>query len=86
MGSCLLMLVLLLFRHPVSARMIQIFLVIAAIEWAKTTWLLLDIRQEMAQPWLRMVIILGSVAVFTLVSGLAFLSKPLKNRYFLKMK
>ena len=39
------------------------------------------IRQDSGKPWMRLAIILGSVAVFTAASGLVFRLGPLKKRY-----
>jgi len=64
-----------------SARLVQIVLVLGAIEWVRTMLMLVMARQSAGQPWMRMAIILGSVAVFTAASCLVFRLGPLKERY-----
>jgi hypothetical protein len=86
-GSYLLVLVSLLFplillkRHPLSARVMQGFLVLATIEWVRTILNLVSFRSSIGLPWTRMVIILGTVACFTLASALVFYSKTHRERY-----
>jgi hypothetical protein len=41
-------------------------------------------RQAMGQPWKRLVLILGAVALFTALSSLIFQTRSLKIRYKLK--
>lgn len=74
-------LVLLLVKRPWIVRVIQTILVLGAIEWLLTLSELMSRRIEMGQPYMRMVAILGSVAFLTAVSGLAFRSESLRNRY-----
>ncbi|MDP6543150.1 MAG: hypothetical protein QGH60_04110 [Phycisphaerae bacterium] len=64
-----------------SARLVQVALVLGAIEWVRTILMLIMIRKGVGQPWMRMAIILGSVAIFTTASGLVFRLRPLKERY-----
>lgn len=72
---------LLLVRHPLSARIIQAALVLAAIEWVRTLLMIVSVRERMGMPSTRLILILGAVACFTLLSALVFLSKTLKERY-----
>ena len=64
-----------------AARTVQICLLVAMFEWLRTLYVLASLRIEMGQPWVRLVIILGSVAILTGASACVFLMKPLKNRY-----
>jgi hypothetical protein len=64
-----------------AARLVQIVLVLGALEWIRTALMLVMARQAVGQPWTRMAIILGSVAVFTAASCLVFRFGPLKERY-----
>lgn len=73
---------LLLVRKQWVARMFQVALVIGALEWIRTTIEFTRVRLEMGEPWMRMVIILGVVALFTAASGLVFQSRGLRERYF----
>jgi hypothetical protein len=64
-----------------AARIVQILLVLAALEWVRTGLAALSYRQATGEPWLRMVIIIGAVAVFTAASALVFQSRTLRDRY-----
>ncbi len=72
---------LLFVRRPWSARVVQVVLVLGAIEWLLTLSELVVRRMEMGIPYSRMVMILGSVAVLTAMSALVFRSEPLRQRY-----
>jgi hypothetical protein len=72
---------LLFVRRPWSARVVQVVLVLGAIEWLLTLSELVVLRMDMGLPYSRMVMILGSVAVLTAMSAMAFRSEPLRQRY-----
>ena len=77
----IIMLGFLLLRRPWSARLVQIFLVIGGLEWVRTLVILAKMRQAEGGPWMRLAIILGGVAVFTICSALVFIFKSLRERY-----
>jgi len=62
-------------------RLIQIFLVIGSIEWIRALISYVSQRQSMDEPYMRLVIILGVVALFTGLSALVFKNKSLKELY-----
>ncbi len=68
-------------RKPVIVRIFQIVLILGAIEWIRTMFLLVSIRKNETQPWVRLAVILGLVAFFTVASSFVFFSKTLKTRY-----
>ena len=72
---------LLFLRQPWVARLVQVALVLGTLEWARTLLSLLQVRAAMGEPATRMVIILGSVALVTLVSALLFQTRPLQKVY-----
>ena len=72
---------LLLIRRPWVVRLSQVVLFIGAFEWLRTMLVSYNQRQETGEPWLRMVIILGGVMLFTLLSGLVFAAPRLRRRY-----
>jgi len=74
---------LLLFPKKWAARTIQICLLIAMLEWLRTLFVIANQRIDMGQPWTRLAIILGSVAVLTGASACVFFMEPLKKRYHL---
>jgi len=59
----------------------QIVLLLGAVEWLRTLFFVAQMRIEYDMPWMRMAIILGAVALFTACSGLVFRGKALGNRY-----
>ncbi|MDZ7335441.1 MAG: 4Fe-4S binding protein [candidate division KSB1 bacterium] len=79
--SCLLLPLLLLVKRRWVARVIQVLLLLGALEWITTTLRIVQMRQAHGVPWMRLVIILGSVALFTALSALVFESRKLKQRY-----
>jgi len=72
---------LLLIEKPLTARIIQASLVLGSLEWMRTINYLAAGRIENDQPWIRLVIILGMVSLFTLSSAFVFYREPLKKRY-----
>ena len=61
---------MLLIPTRLGVRLLQGVLLVGLVEWVRTSWLLASMRDAAGMPWTRMVIILGAVAVFTLVSAL----------------
>ncbi len=74
-------LVALLVRHPLSARLIQGILTLAAVSWLRTAYHLAAIRAAMGMPYTRLLIILCAVAGFTFASIFVFQSKTLREFY-----
>lgn len=74
---------LLFIKNKWVARIIQLFLVLGAIEWLRTLYIYAIEREAIGESWTRLAVILGSVALFTGLSSLVFLFKSLKNRYHL---
>ncbi len=60
---------------------IQLTLLLGAIEWLRTLVFVAQMRMEFGMPWARLAIILGSVALFTALSSLVFRSKGLRKWY-----
>jgi hypothetical protein len=56
-------------------------LLLAGIEWIRTTIYYTRIRIEIGEPWLRLAIILGAVAVLNFATILVFRSKLMKEKY-----
>lgn len=72
---------LLLLRRPWVARIAQAALVAAAVVWVATLYDVAEARMALGLPWLRMAIILGSVAALALLSALVFQTKSLRDVY-----
>ena len=77
---------LLFFPQKWVARTVQICLLFAMFEWLRTLYAIASLRIEIGKPWVRLVIILGSVALFTGASACVFLMKALKIRYKLEKR
>jgi len=56
---------LLLLRRPWAAQVLSFCLWGGAAVWLHTTWRLVAVRQALGEPWLRLVLILGAVALLT---------------------
>lgn len=65
---------LLLVRRTWAVRLVQLVLVLGAIEWVRTTMGYIQERQALGQSWERLVMILGLVALLTLAA--AFVLQP----------
>ncbi len=78
---CLLFPMILLIRKPWILRIFQLYLLIGAGVWIKRTLVLRALRIEAGDDWLRLALILGGVALFTLISALVMEKKRFKARY-----
>jgi hypothetical protein len=72
---------LLFVRHRYVPALLAAGLVLGAAEWALTLMGIAEVRMALGLPWQRMAVILGGVALFTLLSALVFLSRALRARY-----
>ena len=79
--GALALIALLIVRQPWVARLMQVVLVLGALEWTHTIYALVQVRATQGQPFTRMTIILGVVAAVTLCSALLFQSPTLKRIY-----
>ena len=77
----LFLLIPLILRKTWVPWLIQLALLLGAVEWLHTLVTVAQVRIEFGMPWIRMVIILGAVALFTALSSLVFRSKALRKRY-----
>jgi hypothetical protein len=64
-----------------AARVLQALLAFGAIEWVLTAATIAQLRIAHQQPHLRMLLILGAVAVFTVLAALAFQHPSLGRRF-----
>lgn len=81
LAGCAVLLLVLAIPRPWAARVVQVALLAAALRWLWLTWLLASMRAAMGIPYLRMVAILGAVALLTLLAALVFRSPRLKRYY-----
>ena len=82
--ACVAMLFVLFFRKSWVPRLFQLLLVLGALEWLRSLYYFAAMRIAWDQPWTRLAIILGAVALFTALSGLVFNNKAVRARYGLK--
>lgn len=64
-----------------AARIVQVVLLLGAFEWVMTLAELAFWRAAAGEPFVRLVLILGTVAAFTAASAFVFLAPPMRARY-----
>ena len=79
--ALLFLMLLLILRKSWVPRVIQLTLLLGAVEWVHTLISVAQVRIELGAPWTRMAIILGAVALFTVLSSLVFRNKLLRQWY-----
>ena len=82
--AALILIALLFVRRSWVARLMQVVLVLGALEWLRTMYEIAQIRALHGQPYGRMLVILGIVAAVALCSALLFQSPKLKKIYGLE--
>ncbi len=75
------LLALLVVRRRWVAQLVQMGLILGAVEWVITIIRLVAWRSETGQPVLRLVFILGGVALLTALSALVFRTARLRKWY-----
>ena len=78
---CVAVLFLLFLRKRSVPRLFQILLVLGAFEWLRTLYVFAAMRIAWDQPWGRLALILGGVALFTALSALVFRNGKLRRYY-----
>jgi hypothetical protein len=80
-GVAIALLPIVLIRAPWAAGVLQGALVAGAVEWLRTAAVLIAVRQSMGQPYTRLAVILGGVALATALCALIFQWKPVRGRF-----
>ena len=80
-GLCLILPLLLLYKSRWSLIVLQCAACAATLVWLGAALELVQMRQQMGRPWTTAALILGAVALYTLVSGLLLNSRSLRERY-----
>ena len=75
---------LLFVRRPWAARTVQVALVAGSLEWLRTLLVIALQRQHAGLPWLRMALILGTVAALALLAAWLFQTARLGRIYGLR--
>jgi len=81
--ACLVLIALLSWPRAWVARLMQWCLLAGALEWIWTAFVHVQQRVALGQPWIRLVLILGAVAVATAAAALVFRSGRLRVRFAL---
>ncbi|MCW8844764.1 MAG: 4Fe-4S ferredoxin, partial [Gammaproteobacteria bacterium] len=80
-GVCVVLPLLLFFRERWVPSVIQVALILGVVEWLYTLYSFAQVRIAMDQPWTRLALILGTVALFTGLSTLVFRNRYIRQRY-----
>jgi hypothetical protein len=80
-GLCLILPLLLLYKNRWSLIVLQCGAYAASLVWIGAALELVQMRQQMGRPWTTAAMILGAVALFTLLAGLLLNSRGLRQRY-----
>jgi hypothetical protein len=78
---CVAVLFLLFLKKRWVPRLFQVLLVVGAFEWLRTLYFFAAMRIAWDQPWGRLALILGAVALFTALSALVFSNRKLRRHY-----
>jgi NADH:ubiquinone oxidoreductase subunit 6 (subunit J) len=78
---CLLAPLLLLIKKQWSWLMLQVLIYLGAFIWLNTTIAIIQQRILWGQPWDRVLLIMGTVILFTIWAGLLLNSQKIKPRY-----
>jgi hypothetical protein len=81
LAAVIVFLALLPVRRPWVGRAIPIALLLGAIEWVRTLAAIAATRMRSGEPWVRLVVILGGVAVVTALSSLIFRTAAVRRWY-----
>ncbi|MBL8316463.1 MAG: hypothetical protein JNK55_22255 [Rubrivivax sp.] len=68
-------------KRPWAARLLQWSLLLGALEWLRTVFVLVQMRLAMDLPWQRLALILLAVSVVTAASALVFRHPRLRLRF-----
>jgi len=79
-------LALLFVRRPWAARALQAGLVAGAIEWVRMLATIAAERVSFGQPYARMALLLGAVALVTALVALVFETRAVRSRYGLRQR
>jgi hypothetical protein len=75
---------ILLVRRAWAVRVMQVALMLGVLIWLRTTWTIASQRAALGEPFGRMALILGTVALIALLSALVLETGPFRRRYRLR--
>ena len=80
-GLCLLILALLWIKKRWSLIVLQLFAYLGGLIWINTASTIIQQRLYLGEPWVRVAIILGVVASFSVLAGLLLNTAAVKERF-----
>jgi hypothetical protein len=80
-AACVATPLLFLWRKRASLIALQVMAYAAAATWIVVARRLVEVRQQTGRSWTAAVVILGAVALFTLVAGLMLNSRAITQRF-----
>ena len=78
---CLALPFLFFIKKRIILIVLQVILYLMTIEWIRSTLNYIQIRENEGTLWLRLALILGGVALFTLMSGILLNFGKIKEKY-----
>ena len=81
MTISLLLLSLIAIRRPAAGLILQMALILGALEWLRTLWSVAGARMDAGRPWARFALILGMVILVHLLAALLLRSHALRRWY-----
>jgi len=80
-AACAVLLVLLFVRSPWSSRVLQGALALGTLEWLRTAWDFASARAAAGQPYTRLLVILGCVALLTALAAWLLRSRYARTHF-----
>lgn len=71
----------LLIRKPWVAIIIQLALLLGAIEWGRTLMITVQYRMDYDMPWIRMAVIIGAIVLINIYTAVVMQSSSLKKMF-----
>lgn len=82
-GICLVFPLIFFYKKPATLFIARAFMVVATLEWGKTTAQFIVERMDMGTDWTRLALIMGAVVAFNILILIVFcISRTLKSMYF----
>jgi len=78
---CILLITLLFVPRAWAGRLMQVVLALGVIEWILTAYTLAQVRMQHGDPYVRLVVILGGVALLTAVAAALFQHPAMRARF-----
>jgi hypothetical protein len=80
-AACVALLALLFVRARWAGSMLQVALALGVLEWLRTAWVFAVARAAAGQPYTRLLVILGTVALVTALAALLLRTKVAREHF-----